>query len=200
MNNEMNVDEFKERLKSASDLSAFAQDVLLNGTAKHVSLEQIDLISKRVASSFSIPHDDLRVIIVGSAKLGFSISEKFHEGVVVKTRYRDYVPFESDVDVAIVSERLFLLLWKELSAYAYRHEGFPHHFRKVGSYIVGGWFRIDCINRVGLIRCEKWVDIFRQLSRDKLLGKRRIRGALYYSLDLLNQYQQRALRNCISGV
>jgi hypothetical protein len=134
--------------------------------------------------------------IVGSAKLGFSLTEKRARDGSLLARYRDFSA-ASDIDVAVVSPRLFDILWNELGAYAHREACLPWNSGALGDYLVCGWIRPDHFPiRVRLRRCDDWWDLFRALSADSRYGRRKVRGGLFHSVEHMKRYQIRALREC----
>ena len=134
--------------------------------------------------------------IVGSAKLGFSMTEKHASGGVILPRYRLFSP-ESDIDVAVVSPALFDILWNELSTYAHRVPRLPWDSKRLGDYLVCGWLRPDCFpENVRLRKCDAWWDLFRRLSADSRFGRRKIRGGLFHSKEHMKRYLRRGLSEC----
>jgi hypothetical protein len=141
-----------------------------------------------VAEHFEIHPNE--VVVVGSAKLGFSI--------VPKKRYR---PFRdsSDIDVAIVSSRLFERIWYELflyeqsmSAWATRDE--------LASYFMRGWLRPDKLppSRSFMLTSE-WFEFFRKLSGSRQFGYIKIAAGLYHGWTFLEGYQKICVAKCIEN-
>lgn len=72
-------------------------------------IDKIDLFKEIVSSIFDISFHSVQ--IVGSAKVGYSLSEK----KILKPFHEETADSESsDIDVAIVSERLFSKIWNQL--------------------------------------------------------------------------------------
>ncbi len=72
-------------------------------------IDKIDLFKEIVSSIFDISFHSVQ--IVGSAKVGYSLSEK----KILKPFHEETADSESsDIDVAIVSERLFSKIWDQL--------------------------------------------------------------------------------------
>lgn len=190
--------EFRKSLTEV-DLETILQDYIMAEGAVHVSAEARDHIKAAVVSKFSVSPNSARLWIVGSAKLGFSLSEKKLDGGGILPRYRLFRP-ESDVDVAIVCPGMFDQIWTELSSYAHRSVRLPWDSGRLGDYFVCGWIRPDHFPRQARLRkCDDWWDCFTRLSAQPLLGRRKVRGGLFYSVGHLKQYLVRSVNDCISA-
>lgn len=194
----MTPDEFKERLL-IDTVETLLTDILVSEDAKHVTIDQRNLIKRSLADKFNVPIESINLIIVGSAKLGFSISEKknkFDNSIL--PRYRPFSP-QSDIDLAVICTPIFEIIWNDLSKYSFNVPYFPWQSNKLGDYFVCGWMRPDYFPpRVRLRKCDDWWDTFRYLSSRRVLGQRRIRGGLFYNLEQLKSYQSKALLECIN--
>jgi hypothetical protein len=191
----MTPEDFQARLLS-DELEQILDEVLLAEEAVHVSAEQRAMLEKSIREAYSVSATYLTLYIVGSSKLGFSISEKRLIDGRILPRYRLYRA-ESDIDVAVVSKAIFEILWDELSIHAHSHARIPWDSGRLGDYMVYGWLRPDHFPRgVRLRRCDNWWDLFRRLSSDSRLGRRAVRGGLFHSVDHMRRYQLRALREC----
>lgn len=192
--------EFREILFN-NDLGEIIDNVILKGDAKHFDSSKQQELEKSICRQYGIGSDDINLWIVGSAKFGFSISEKKEKDGTVLPRFRYFRP-ESDIDVAIVSPRIFDQIWFELTQYAYKKQVWmPWDSKRLGDYMIYGWMRPDHFpRRVGLRRCDDWWNLFSRLSADSRFGRRPIRGALYYSLEHLKQYQLHSLLECRSAL
>jgi hypothetical protein len=98
------------------------------------SVEHVEL-KQRVAANFSVHHTN--VLVVGSAKLGFSIAP-----------HKRWRPFgdTSDIDVAIVSRDLFEKIWREVSGLLTIDPLVDwQHRDKFASYHLKGWMRPDML-------------------------------------------------------
>jgi hypothetical protein len=69
------VDEFRARIRS-NELEFFLDNVLLGDGAAHIATEHIQYLEISLAGKFGIPVGSVKAWIVGSAKLGFSLTEK----------------------------------------------------------------------------------------------------------------------------
>ena len=94
-------------------------EILLGAEAQHVAAQDITFIQQLLAHTFT-PVRKVDLWIVGSAKLGFSTTEKYlkHNGTLLR-RYRTFSE-HSDIDVAVVSQDIFTPVWDDLSRYAHR--------------------------------------------------------------------------------
>lgn len=193
----MTPEEFCNQLLS-NDIDELVDNVLLSGNVVHFDNDKQRQVSRAICDKYEVSSADLALHIVGSAKLGFSISEKKKKDGTLLPRFRPFSP-ESDVDVAIVSERVFESIWDELSCHAHRSPWMPWDSGKLGDYMVYGWLRPDHFPKnVRLRKCDDWWDVFRQLSADSRFGRRTIRGALFHSQEHLRRYQLRGLYECRS--
>lgn len=94
------------------------------------------LLKKLIAGHFGL--NPKSVIMIGSAKLGFSISP-----------LKLWEPFndESDIDMVIISEGIFHKFWRELFDFniglQVRSEGEDRMYRSFLEYFFKGWLRPD---------------------------------------------------------
>lgn len=193
----MTSDEFRRSIKER-EFEDCLNDILLNDTAIHVTQEQIQFIKEKIAEKFKIDLSEIRIIVVGSAKLGFSITEKWQKDKPPLPRYRLFNA-TSDIDLAIISEPLFDSIWKEISTYSFNRPRFPWVANKFGDYLTCGWIRPDHFPKSTLLRrCSDWWSIFTFLSSRQILGRRKIRAGLFYSFEQLQSYQRKSLQECIT--
>lgn len=189
----MEIADFKKSLveNPAQDVVA---NIILAGSAKHVSGEALRYAEALLRSTFQIePKYPLEIFVVGSAKLGFSIAEKPVPGSEPLPRYRAFDPYNSDIDVAVVCQKLYFDLWRDLSTYAHNQTPFPWD-SPLGKYAIVGWLRPDHFPRLQRpISCTKWWELFHTLSTSKEFGRRKVHGGLYFHKSFLSQYQQRAV-------
>jgi len=188
------VEAFRQKIRE-SEFDFLLDNVLLARNAEHVPPADVEHLRAALAAKFGLPLDVIDVWIVGSANVGFALTEKRRRGIVLP-RYRLFSP-QSDVDIAVVSPPLFDLVWNELSAYAHRVAHLPWDSGALGDYLVCGWLRPDHFPlRVRLRRCDDWWDLFRNLSADARFGRRKVRGGLFHSVEHMKRYQIRALHEC----
>lgn len=194
----MKPDEFREKLRE-SDAETILQDIVLADDAVHVGVDERGLIRSTIASTFSTPEDHVTMRIVGSAKLGFSLSEKRgDDGAVLLQRYR---PFrrESDIDVAVICPRAFNMIWHELAQFSHKDKFAPWKSGRLGDYLLLGWLRPDHFPNARLRHCDAWNDCFRRLSAHAKLGRRKVRGGLFHSNQHMEQYYIKAIKECINA-
>ncbi len=142
-------------------------------------------LKQAVAAQFQVDHN--QVLVVGSAKLGFSITPR--------KRYRPFGD-TSDIDVALCSADLYDAFWRDVFDYWRRREPWPGRidFRK---YHFRGWIRPDYLPpAASFSRAHDWWEFFRQLTASGQFGRFRIRGALYKSLHFLEAYQATCIGQC----
>jgi hypothetical protein len=189
----MEIEDFKRALLNSTP-DVVVNDIILAPGAKHVGDAVIADATSKPRSIFQLDTKyPLDVIVVGSAKLGFSIAEKQITGKNPLPRYREFDPRNSDIDLAIVSQKLFFDIWQALSFYSHQQTVFPWD-TKLASYLVLGWIRPDHFPQIDRpIPCKKWWELFNQFSSSKEFGRRKVRGGLYFHKDFLNQYQQRSV-------
>lgn len=191
----MTVDEFKAELTSRS-ADEIVEDYVLGGAAIHVREADRLYVAKRLAEKYGVAVDDTGVWIVGSAKLGFSISQKRLRNGRWLRRFRPFRP-SSDIDVAVVSPPIYRLISADLSRHAYSVAGrLPWDSGQLGHYLVHGWVRPDHFPKVRLRHCDAWWDIFNEFSRDPRFRRRKVRGALFHSFEDLVLYHSRSVRDC----
>lgn len=191
----MTVDELKAQLLS-NDIEEFVDTVVLNSGAKHFTNGQIEYVATALSSKFSTEVIAEQIIVVGSAKLGYGLFPKKTQDNEILPAFRTFRP-DSDIDIAVVCPGLFELIWHELSSHANNVAWMPWDSGRLGDYLVYGWLRPDHFPKhVRLRRCDDWWDVFRALSADNRLGRRTIRGGLYYSREQLRKYQLRGLNQC----
>lgn len=147
-------------------------------------LQYFDLKSS-IADHFDIHPSE--VIMVGSAKLGFSIKPD-----------KRYVAFgeESDIDMAIVSPNLFDRIWLEVLKYSQSND--MRYFQKkqeFQDYLFRGWIRPDKLPQGRSFQiAQDWWGFFRNLTHKQASYK--ITGGLYKSWYHFEWYQSLAVDAC----
>ena len=166
-------------------------------------LTEVDELALRfkIANKFNI--DVAKVIIVGSAKLGFTLRHK--QKTEKKAERPAFSPFSenSDIDVAVVSDVLFDYIWKQCldfwhtSGYAnaksYWAEG-----PKFRDYFFRGWMRPDKLPSEGEYSYKHdWFDFFRrELASERAAGDYTINAGVYRESYFLETYQKIAINEC----
>ena len=189
----MELADFKRALRESSAADVVSNIILAAG-AKHVTTEALQHAEAMLRSKFQIGEKHtLEIVVVGSAKLGFSIAEKTVAGRNPLPRYREFDPYISDIDLAIVSQKLYFDIWRDLSTYSHNQSPFPWD-STLGKYALVGWLRPDHFPTLQRpLSCMKWWELFQNLSNSKQFSRRKVRGGLYFHRDFLHQYQQRAV-------
>ncbi len=112
---------------------AVVDKYILSGEKGILSLDQNFSLRKELGGFCGcFPHE---VIVVGSAKLGFSIKPSRRYGELLTN---------SDIDVAIVSGSAFDRIWYELHRYS-DAGGIWEHTAKFQRYFFRGWIRPDIL-------------------------------------------------------
>lgn len=146
------------------------------GSILGASMEQS--LKGEIAEKFKVAEH--QVIIVGSAKLGFSAKPG---------QYLKYFSAQSDVDVAICCPKLFYKIWTEVLEITKSGEWF-NNFDQFCYYHVQGWIRPDKLPTSNVYRtCAMWWEFFQYLSSKESYDRLPIRAGLYYDEYFLRQYQ-----------
>lgn len=184
----MNIEErtcrFRDLL-SRQSVQDVVQSEITTGTCVAIGDEQYTTLRRRVAKHFGVHRNE--VIVVGSAKLGFSIAPD--------KRYRAFGD-QSDIDVAVCSSEVFDSLWLSVFEFWHRGETWPglSQFRK---YLFRGWMRPDLLPPGGSFRnADIWWEFFRELTATGECGNYKIAGALYKSWRYLEAYQEKCVTDC----
>lgn len=192
----MNLNEFLGLLKATKDDDAeidLCRKAVLHGTPNIFRNREDDfyLFRKRIAEKFDIAFYE--VYIVGSAKLGFSP----HKGKVFD--------LESDVDVAIVSNKLYEKILE--SIYRYQMELRQSRvsvtdreislYHKFLEYVAIGWIRPDKLPnsfQVGQLR-DDWFVFFGSISNGKSeVGNYRVSAGVFKNYRHLEEYTLSGLK------
>lgn len=191
--------EFKELLNQET-VEAIVEKYILAPGAFSIGDELIEEVRQSLVATYNVnlSKETFEVIVVGSGKLGFSISKGRDKTTgESKERYRVFSP-GSDIDIAIVSQKLFFLLWKEIA----EHTHLDHNYVKssnIGTYMTWGWIRPDMFPRnAQLPLCESWWANFHRFSADTRFGRRKVRGGIFFHKWFLSKYQQQAVRECLA--
>lgn len=182
--------EFLERLEkvvSDDDLLDLTRKELLHGTPFVFKDNDADFYEfrKRIAKHFEIGFHE--IFITGSGKLGFSP----HKGT--------FFSYDSDIDVAIVSDYLFDLMMEKIRCYQMQlresriavteKEVKRYHFFL--EYSALGWIRPDLLPDsfdVGNIR-EGWFDFFKSISNgNSEVGNYKVSAGVFKTYRHLEKY------------
>lgn len=175
------IAQFKSDIKDVSPVKVLHKHILFADPYVLEPNQYLDLRNE-ISDKFSIHPTE--IFMVGSGKLGFSIAPD--------KRYRAFGD-ESDIDIAIVSNTLFLKYWKA----AYLNQKNPGNawetawdFKK---YLFKGWIRPDMFPN-----CEEaneWWEFFRILTSSGKYGKYHIKAGLYKNWFFFEQYYKSTIEN-----
>nr|WP_312216836.1 hypothetical protein [Clostridioides sp.] len=144
---------------------------------------------RKIAGFFNISERD--VFIVGSSKLGFSISPKKLWNKIDWNEDED-----SDIDVVVISDKTFDRYWKSILEYKdkqipmtkdeKRHSEFLEYFFK-------GWIRPDKFpNKYN--GADEWFEFFRSISYKENFGGRKVAVAIYKEEYFFMKYHKENLQ------
>lgn len=178
----MTIEAFKADL-AILDSEQMVDKWLLTGSCAVISDHTTYAIATKIANKFQVEYTS--IVVVGSARLGFSIKPT--------RRYGEFGE-DSDIDIAIVSTDLFERVWRE--AYEYDRSGayWPDksHFRK---YLSRGWIRPDLLPSEETFEFTKsWWPFFNGLEIPDCPYK--VAGGIYHSPFFLRAYQCAAVEQC----
>lgn len=179
----LRVKGFRSMLDSGADVLTIVRRRVLHGAPYALSEDDAYGVARDVAEYWDV-HPNRDVFVVGSAQLGFSISPN-----------KRWKPFgdTSDIDVAVVSDRLFERYWEDVDRYAGEPTSWANRDRCKLS-LASGWLRPDLLP--GSMASD-WFEFFRTLQRDQRYGGGiKIAAGIYYSMGFLERYQSRAVRLC----
>lgn len=200
---EEHLAKFKADLSQLSTGEMYERYVATEACMGLVDVDHVGLRGK-IADRFQVA--TASVVIVGSAKLGFTlVKKKAREDQLERPIFSPF--FEgSDVDVAIVSDRLFDDIWRDLLRFwhssGYSDEyGYWRGGTQFRSYHFRGWMRPDKLPAGGIYTYRNdWFDFFMRLTSDRAAGDYPIKAGVYREEFFLRTYQQIALEGCKAGV
>lgn len=147
-------------------------------------VDKMDYFKEIVSSNFGINFHNVQ--IVGSAKMGFSLSPQ-----KLLRPFHDEVPGtpSSDIDIAIISDRLYQKFWSELRDI----KGLWHryYYKHLTESIFRGYINEGDLQKISGIS-EEWDDLVRPINvllQDELGFIHPITYRLYRSWDDLEEYQ-----------
>ena len=185
MNNEVNerLKEFKADLNILTPIQIVRKHIIFGECSELSQQDYFDLRS-RVAKKFGLHPNE--VLVVGSAKLGFSI---------VPDKEYDLFSDESDIDVALISSKLFDEYWNQV--YNFKEKNPYWNEDDFVEYLFQGWIRPDKFPQSKLFPLRKdWWDFFQSITSSGRFGNYNIRGGLYQSYFFLENYQKICIRKC----
>jgi len=193
----MELEEFFDELKEKEtdeDVLDFCRKHVLHGTPYVFHLRDDDFYEfrKRIACKFGIPFNE--VYITGSGKLGFS---------PFKHKEFDY---DSDIDVALVSEKLFDEIMADIAKYQMvlrQHRAVVHineinMYHSFLEYTALGWIRPDKLPVSFQMKALKddWFDFFRSISDGKSeVGNYQVNAGVFKTYQHLEDYTFSGIQN-----
>ncbi|WP_218011752.1 hypothetical protein [Bacillus cereus] len=188
-----NLETFKKDLmnQNLTDSDIVDQHILFGSPYIFKNDEQQYFSLKRIiAEQFGL--SPTNVIMVGSAKLGFSIAPK-----KLWTPIHD----NSDIDMVIISEELYDQYWKQLLEFninlTYRTEKEDDLYRDFLEYFFKGWLRPDKFP-FNFPDKQEWFDFYKSISY-KEYDKRKISGAIYRNEYFFKKYHENNIKKLRSG-
>ena len=182
------LDQYKKDLNALPAIQIVRKHIIYGESCILSQHKYFDLRSE-IAEHFQLHPNE--VLVVGSAKLGFSIAPD-----------KLYRPFcdESDIDVVLVSSKLFDEIWE--AVFHYSHEGgYWRKQKEFTKYLFQGWIRPDKLPRSDMFEAgNKWWDVFQRVNRSGMYGDYKIAGALYKSWFFLESYQKICVQGCIDNL
>jgi cobyrinic acid a,c-diamide synthase len=149
--------------------------------------ENYFILKDKISDHYDIHPNE--VMMIGSGKLGFSIAPN-----------KDWNSFnsDSDLDMAIISEKAFNFFWDELLSFnidiKVRTVEDEKKYNKFLKYFFKGWIRPDLFpfNFEGK---SKWFNFFDELSHDFFrFGEHKISAGLYRDFKSFEFYHQDNIR------
>ena len=142
-------------------------------------------LKKEISSFFKVNLSE--IILVGSARLGFSIAPG--------KRFNKF-NLASDIDVAVISNDIFNLFWNELFRWYDKYTSWNTKKQKdeFCNYLFQGWVRPDKMPNEFPLKKE-WNKFFNELTSDRLFGVNSIKVGLYKSWDHLEAYHEQNVKN-----
>ena len=190
------VDEFKGKLRNQaiSDIEV-VQGYITHGPAFVFkdNDEKYFQLKNTIAQNFELNPQE--VIMIGSAKLGFSISprklwESFHD--------------ESDIDMVIISATIFDKFWKDLYDFNFninltdRTEKEDKQYYRFLEYFFRGWLRPDVFPFLYSGRKE-WEGFFKSISYGEFGEQHKISGAVFRDWEFYEAYHTSNIREIRNG-
>ncbi len=184
---------FKTKLRDASvsDLE-IVQGCITHGPAFVFGEdeEKYFKLKRTIAQKFGLNPQD--VIMVGSAKLGFSLNP-----------LKLWQPFcdDSDIDMVIISPEIFDRFWKELYDFNIklmaRTEDEDKRYYRFLEYFFKGWLRPD-VFPFSYVGRKEWLDFFKSISYGEF-GVHKISGAVFRDWGFYEAYHTGNIREIRTG-
>lgn len=190
----------EEDVVTESDVESFKRDLgrldVLEVIRKHVTTgmpltidnETYWSLRNKVALKFDIHPND--VIVVGSSRLGFSL----------KKHKRFDLTAPKDVDIAIVSERLFGRFWDMVFDVVRFNRSWPYQRKKNTAFVsslFSGWITPHQLPNLSSFKLARdWSEFFDELTQERVCGIRGISARLYRDWSRLEAYQEIMINEC----
>ena len=140
-------------------------------------------LKREIANHFTLSNIN-NIIMVGSAKLGFSINPE--------NNFSD-IQDDSDIDMVVIDDDLFDVYWKRLFEFninitvrTYKED---ESYQKFKEYFFKGWIRPDLFP-FSYHGKNEWFDFFRKISYNKY-DKRKITCAIFKDDYFFKKYHER---------
>jgi hypothetical protein len=180
------ISEFKTSI-AAENVETIVQRHITFGSCHVLSDGQYFKLKQVVSREFNVHPSE--VLVVGSAKLGFSIASG--------KRFRPFCD-TSDIDVAVISSSAFDSIWQSVFEFKCA-KGYWDKERSFNEYLARGWIRPDMLPPAKKFRqCKQWWEFFQGLSRSREFGPIKITAGLYRNWRFLEAYQSVAVEECIA--
>ncbi|WP_237224624.1 hypothetical protein [Rothia nasisuis] len=181
-------EKFKEDLASVNhDPEYFLSSLMLDGVPRTWSENLLDFTKWRHLVAKSIEVNPLCVLVVGSARLGYSLNPDKNFKIFDK---------ESDIDIAIISSEYFERCWKEIRNLI-KNEDIPkHEIGNIRRLLVNECIPLDLI-LPSLSFGQRWKSHEDKIIMD--LGENfygnKIKYRIYRNHDALLDYQRLSIKN-----
>jgi hypothetical protein len=181
---ELRIRAFRDDLPVLTSVQMIRKHIIHGECAVITGAQYFDLRSE-VADKYKVHPNE--VLVVGSGKLGFSVAPT--------KRYRPFTD-TSDIDVVIVSRKLFDEIWKTVHHY-WDHGGYWERAAQFKAYLFQGWIRPDKLPPARTFElANNWWQFFNALSSTGKYSVYKIAGALYRDWYFLEAYQLRGVSAC----
>lgn len=176
----MTIELLKQEIKTKS-VSQVVNKYILSNTPQCFTTnpDLVDEIMTRISNHFNIHPKNIE--IVGSAKLGISLSEE---------RFGKAYNKGSDIDIVLVSNELFEIAWSQLLTLDFSYYKLSETQRQnlIDSYdsIHRGFISPDRLPKCDF--SELWWKIFSALSNKEKYEHRKIRGRLFKNWWFVEKY------------
>lgn len=176
---------FKSELNNdlISDIAIIRKNLLHGNPLIYKDNEELYFyLKQKVANYFNV--STTKIVMVGSAKLGFSIAPK---------KLWNNFSEESDIDIVVISEQVFDDYWKEILNFNInvkaRSEQEDKNFREFLEYFLKGWIRPDLFP-FDFPRKNEWFEFFKSISYGKY-GNYKVAGAIFRNEYFFEEYHSR---------